>query len=88
MPIPDFAIALTPHNSISRFFSTSSVMFFSIWDFRFSFPRGVVRPFTRLVLFLESLLVDIGRVCALVGISSLEAQVSLARISLDSVFSE
>jgi len=63
-------------------------MFFPFGISGFSFPHGVVRPFTPLVLFLESLLVDIGRVCALVGISSLEAQVSLARISLDSVFSE
>ena len=60
-------------------------MFFPLCFFRFSLRRVVVRPFTALVLLLESLLLGIGGVCALAGISSLDAQDPRERISLEFV---
>ena len=63
-------------------------MFFPCVFSGFPYGNVVVRPFTALVLLLESLLLGIGRVCALAGISSLDAQDPRERISLEFVFND
>ena len=47
-----------------------------------------MRPFTPLILLLESLLLDIIGVCVLVGVSRLGTRDSREGIPLDSVFND